>query len=110
MNKVSGIKNIDELESVIKDDMEEIIVVSPINKRIIEMAQSEHLKGYKNIVDAFSYGSTSIVSWLMTKISNIGKTKEEKRWNNLELTIRAYYDIEIVDENHTRIIKQKDIY
>ena len=81
-----------------------------MSKRINEMAQSIDLKGYKNIIDAFSYGSTSIVSWVMTKISNIGKTKEEKRWNNLELTIRSYYDIEVVDENHTRIIKQKDIY
>ncbi|MBL0848347.1 hypothetical protein JJQ58_10455 [Mammaliicoccus fleurettii] len=53
------------------------------------MAQSVDLKGYKNIVDAISYGSTSIVGWVMTKISNIGKTKEEKRWNNLEVLIRV---------------------
>lgn len=110
MSSVYGIKNIDELESVVKDNIDEIVIVYPINERVMYMAESESLRVSKEVIDSFTFGSVPMIDWLRTKIMNIGKTKEEKRWNNLELSIKSYYDVEVIDKEHTRLIKQKDIY
>ncbi|MEY9141794.1 hypothetical protein [Mammaliicoccus lentus] len=51
------------------------------------------------------FGSVPTVDWLCTKIVNIGKNKEEKRWNNLELCIKSYYDVEVLDKANIRLIQ-----
>lgn len=110
MSSVYGIKNIDELESVVKDNIDEIVLVYPINERVMYMGESESLRVSKNVIDSFTFASVPMIDWLRTKIVNIGKTKEEKRWNNLELSIKSYYDVEVIDKEHIRLVKQKDIY
>ena len=67
MSSVYGIKNIDE-----------IVLVYPINERVMYMAESESLRVSKNVVNSFTFGSVPMIDWLRTKIVNIGKTKEEK--------------------------------
>ena len=62
------IKNKDELESVLKDNIDEIVLVYPINERVMYMTESESLKVSKNVVNSFTFGSVPMIEWLVLRL------------------------------------------